>query len=537
MALTSAQLKAIQAQARRNIATRAAIQAKKISPQEARVAAAGMKRGEVPTYRGVYQDKPLLTRSEAAANAKSNKENAAKEAARQKQRKFAKGEGKLPIKQRVGTKAEYKALGKEIELRRDLIAAAKKAKAAQAARRANPAPAKTATPAKAATPTKSTPAKKTTAKKSTPAKKTAAKKPMAPKMGKADIAKFESNVDKLVAEQKATKPSTAAIKKRTVPNTKAATPTEPKLKTLDEAKASAPKPKGTQTTKLQTLDDAKSKAPTPKGTGSKAPTAAEFKDTMAKAPSNAPLKPKGKVAGVTGAAKKAVGSTKTVKTIKAASQTTAAKKVAASKPAKLLKSAGKVAKIGLRIGQVVGAAKEVGQVVSGQAEKDFRRIQALENRIAVAKGQKPKYTSTGSNKNLLSSVKTDLGNAANILSVGMVGKTRKDRLQELKALAQKAEKKAATMPKPPAGKSTTGGKGGGKPSVSTPPPAKITGNKYRVTTGDTLSGIAARSGVSLKELRAANPQITDPRKIYRNTGVVIPKGGKVPTGGYSKKVK
>lgn len=59
------------------------------------------------------------------------------------------------------------------------------------------------------------------------------------------------------------------------------------------------------------------------------------------------------------------------------------------------------------------------------------------------------------------------------------------------------------------------------------------GSKYRVSNGDTLSGIASRAGVSLTELRAANPQIKDPRKIFRNTGITIPKGGKMPSGGYT----
>lgn len=55
---------------------------------------------------------------------------------------------------------------------------------------------------------------------------------------------------------------------------------------------------------------------------------------------------------------------------------------------------------------------------------------------------------------------------------------------------------------------------------------------YRVETGDTLSGIAKRAGVTLSELMAANPQIKDPRKIYRNTRVKIPKSGSKPKPGY-----
>ena len=59
------------------------------------------------------------------------------------------------------------------------------------------------------------------------------------------------------------------------------------------------------------------------------------------------------------------------------------------------------------------------------------------------------------------------------------------------------------------------------------------GSTYRVNAGDTLSGIAKKSGVTLSELMAANKKIKDPRKIYRNTAVNIPSKGKVPTGGYA----
>jgi LysM repeat protein len=56
---------------------------------------------------------------------------------------------------------------------------------------------------------------------------------------------------------------------------------------------------------------------------------------------------------------------------------------------------------------------------------------------------------------------------------------------------------------------------------------------YKVNAGDTLSGIAKKSGVTLSELMAANKKIKDPRKIYRNTAVNIPSKGKMPTGGYA----
>lgn len=56
---------------------------------------------------------------------------------------------------------------------------------------------------------------------------------------------------------------------------------------------------------------------------------------------------------------------------------------------------------------------------------------------------------------------------------------------------------------------------------------------YKVNAGDTLSGIAKKSGVSLSELMSANKKIKDPKKIYRNTSINIPSKGKVPAGGYT----
>ena len=56
---------------------------------------------------------------------------------------------------------------------------------------------------------------------------------------------------------------------------------------------------------------------------------------------------------------------------------------------------------------------------------------------------------------------------------------------------------------------------------------------YKVETGDTLSGIAKKAGVTLAELMAENKKIKDPRKIYRNTTVKIPAKGKTPTPMYT----
>jgi LysM repeat protein len=500
MALTQAQIKAIQAAAKKGVANRAAIQKTKITTEQARQVSHTLnKRPGAHGSSFLQKDRNLLSKSELNTLGKTSKANAEKEKAIQKQRSFAKGEGKLPLKERVGTKAEYKQLGKEIQTRKQLIAYGKAARAAQAERAKNPVAKKAATPVKETAPV---------AKKATAPKKTTAPKPVAKKAAAAP--KPKSIKAQVVAEPsapKAPKASTAAVKKRTSPNTK------------PKADTKAPK--------LQTLEEAKAKAPTPKLGPEAGPSAPK-----AEAPKAAPkAAPKGKVkapAVLKNAAKTSLGKD-VAKVGKAVSNT---------KLGKTVKVAGKIANSKLvRRGGAVSLLLGEGPAALGKAENDFRRIQALENRIAVAKGQKPKYTRSGSKLNLLSSIKTDLGSYANTATFGIAGKSREARLQELKVMAAKAEKKAsAKTPKSTTGKAPIVTTPGGQ-KVGGTPKATTSGSKYRVNAGDTLSGIAAKAGVSLKDLRAANPQITDPRKIYRNTGVVIPKSGKVPTGGYSKKVK
>lgn len=69
----------------------------------------------------------------------------------------------------------------------------------------------------------------------------------------------------------------------------------------------------------------------------------------------------------------------------------------------------------------------------------------------------------------------------------------------------------------------------GKPNVG----AGGTTTNYKVEHGDTLSGIAKKSGVTLSELMEINKHIKDPRKIYRNTTVKIPTKGKTPSPMYT----
>lgn len=62
------------------------------------------------------------------------------------------------------------------------------------------------------------------------------------------------------------------------------------------------------------------------------------------------------------------------------------------------------------------------------------------------------------------------------------------------------------------------------PSPS-PSPAPTPSEAITVRSGDTLSGIAARNGVSLGDLLAANPQIRNPDLIYPGQTVHMPGGG------------
>ena len=62
------------------------------------------------------------------------------------------------------------------------------------------------------------------------------------------------------------------------------------------------------------------------------------------------------------------------------------------------------------------------------------------------------------------------------------------------------------------------------PSQQRPAPAS-TGGAYAVRSGDTMSGIAARHGVSLAALERANPQVHNPNLIYVGQRLNIPGGG------------
>jgi spore coat assembly protein SafA len=84
---------------------------------------------------------------------------------------------------------------------------------------------------------------------------------------------------------------------------------------------------------------------------------------------------------------------------------------------------------------------------------------------------------------------------------------------------------------------TPGGSAPGKPdggNTPTPTPTPSTpsgGGNVTVRSGDTLSAIAERNGVSLSSLIAANPQIKNPNLIYPGQTVHLPGGASGANGG------
>jgi LysM repeat protein len=217
---------------------------------------------------------------------------------------------------------------------------------------------------------------------------------------------------------------------------------------------------------------------------------------------------------------------------KAGTPSAPASSKAAAKPA--AKKFGKLRK-GAKGFVGVTLATEAVSALKGSTEKDFREIQKLENRLAVAQGKPRKYTNMGSNKNLVESSKADLSNIANLVTMGAVGKTRRDRMDELNAKIAKAEKaKGKQIAKQRAAKpgmSPTGARSSSKINktfvTASGSTTSITpGSRYTVKSGDTLSGIAKSAGVKLSDVLAANPNIANKKSKYKG-GSMIWSGTKV----------
>ena len=186
-------------------------------------------------------------------------------------------------------------------------------------------------------------------------------------------------------------------------------------------------------------------------------------------------------------------------------------------------------------GGVIGAvAGEVVSLAKGSTKKDFDELNRLENKLAQITG-KGKSKATAGRQGMQQQV----SQLASLATLGVVGKTRRQRMDELNALIAKAEKK--NKPKElrygKDGSSLVPGTAAYKAGSKTRPTVASTGggsttkvsDKYTVKKGDTFSGIAKTAGVSLSELRAANPDIMKKKKykqgsmIWSGTKVNIPK--------------
>lgn len=81
---------------------------------------------------------------------------------------------------------------------------------------------------------------------------------------------------------------------------------------------------------------------------------------------------------------------------------------------------------------------------------------------------------------------------------------------------------SGSTPSQPSGGGDKPAPGGGTPSTPSQPSAG--GGNYTVRSGDSLSAIAAHHGVSLAALEAANPQIKNPNLIYAGQSIHLPGG-------------
>jgi len=194
-----------------------------------------------------------------------------------------------------------------------------------------------------------------------------------------------------------------------------------------------------------------------------------------------------------------------------------------------IKAAGKGGVVGAVAGEVISLGK-------GSTKKDFNEINRLEQKLADITGKGKSKATAGRQ-----GAQQQLSQLASLASLGVVGKTRRQRMDELNALIAKAEKKnkpkelrygkdgsslvpgtaaykAGSKTKPAYGTTPTGGGSTSK-----------TDSRYTVKRGDNLYNIAKTAGLTLAEIRAANPEIMKKKKykqgamIWAGTKVNIPK--------------
>ena len=213
----------------------------------------------------------------------------------------------------------------------------------------------------------------------------------------------------------------------------------------------------------------------------------------------------------------------------------------------VVKKKGFLRKVGGKFVPAV-VAGELVSLAKGSTYKDLSEIDRLKAKL----GNKRMGAKEGA--------ATQASNLASLVSMGLVGQTRRERMDELNAKIAKKEaatKKAnkglrygadgsslvpgtaaykagsKTRPTKPvapgAAGGTSGGASGTKPGAGGSTITATPGSTYTVKSGDTLSAIAKASGVSLSEIRKANKKFTTNPKykqgsmIWSGTKVNIPK--------------
>jgi LysM repeat protein len=382
-----------------------------------------------------------------------------------------------------------------------------------------------------------------------PAKKAPAKK--------AAVKKSAAAIEKKAPVKKAAVKKTAV--KKTPVKTAAETPAKKATpsKTMTRAEKSAANKaawakmtpeerknwKGTKPGAAETKPATKPESkPAAKTSATKRPTLADLKKNEAKGLEEAKKRVEAKGAATKPAERKKIVVDKKTST---ADKPTAGKqaidkmKADANAKAKAKSSKPKFRRIkAIGKGGVVGAvAGEVVSLAKGSTKKDFDEINRLENKLAQLTGKgKSKLTAARQG------AQQQVSQLVSLATLGSdLGKTRRQRMDELNRLIAKAEKankpkelrygkdgsslvpgtaayKAGSKTKPAYGTTSTGG--GSTTKVD---------SRYTVKKGDTLSGIAKTAGVSLSEIRAANPEIMKKKKykqgsmIWSGTKVNIPK--------------
>ncbi len=393
--------------------------------------------------------------------------------------------------------------------------------------------------------------------KKAPVKKAAVKKPAAA------IAEKKAPAKKAAVKKAAAKPAPAAAEtpvKKAAPTTKKMTraeksaankaawknmtPAERKNWSASKPGSAKPAP-ATQSIKIDKKElkagveqykkdfpERFTKKPEAKATAPKRPTLADLKRNEAKGLEEAKARVAAKNKALADSAK---GKTQTPQAVEAKKK--AAAKPEAKAPAKkpTVKKFAKTRAVG-RGGAYAALAGEVVSLAKGSTKKDFDEINRLEAKLANLTGKGKSRATAGRQ-----GAQQQVSQLASLASMGVVGKTRRQRMDELNNLIAKAEAKKTKENKGlrygKMGESLVPGTAAYKAGSKTRPTVTPTGggsttkvsDKYTVKKGDTFSGIAKTAGVSLSELRAANPDIMKKKKykqgsmIWSGTKVNIPK--------------